>query len=91
MASPITTRLQKKSNNKQTHIGDIQEYLSPESQFGPVSLSQVVQEGKKNSMSRETDSNDIKSPKCQGTKIERCQRFLLEHALKFKNKMQSLQ
>lgn len=71
LASSITTKLQKKSNNKQTHIGDIQEYLSPESQLGPISLSQVVQEGKKSSMSKEMDSNDIKkTPKLQGTKFE---------------------
>lgn len=66
----ITTRSQTKRMNQQTNTGDIQEYLSPISQYEPVSLSEVVQKGKKNSMSKDSDSSDIKSPMCQGIEIK---------------------
>ncbi|KAM7045990.1 E3 ubiquitin-protein ligase RNF168-like [Molossus nigricans] len=66
----VITRLQKKRMNQQTHTEDIQEYLSPKSQSAPVSLSEIVQDGKKNYMSKETDSCIIKSPMWQDTEIE---------------------
>ncbi|KAM7132710.1 E3 ubiquitin-protein ligase RNF168 [Molossus nigricans] len=66
----VTSKLQKKSKNKQTNTEDIQKYLSPKPQFGSASQAEVVQEGKKNSTSKETDSSDIKSPMCQDREIE---------------------
>ncbi|KAM5336392.1 E3 ubiquitin-protein ligase RNF168 [Glossophaga mutica] len=64
-SDPVTSKLQKKNKNKQTNTGDIQKYLSPKSPFGSASQSEVVQEGKKNSMSKETDGSDVKSPMWQ--------------------------
>nr|XP_020745297.1 E3 ubiquitin-protein ligase RNF168 isoform X2 [Odocoileus virginianus texanus] len=70
-SDPVTTKSQKKSKNKQTNTGDIQKYLSPKSQLGSTSQSEVVQEDRKNSMSKETDDNsDVKSPTWQDTDIE---------------------
>ncbi|XP_023382124.1 E3 ubiquitin-protein ligase RNF168 [Pteropus vampyrus] len=69
-SNPVTTKLQKKSKSKQINTGDIQKYLSPKSQLGLASQSEVVQEGKNNSMSKETDSSDIKSLTWQDTEIE---------------------
>lgn len=69
-SDPVSTKSQKKSN-KQISTGDIQKYLSPKSQFGTASQPEVVQEGKKNSMSMEIDSSDTKSPTWQDTEIEK--------------------
>ncbi|XP_016055485.1 PREDICTED: E3 ubiquitin-protein ligase RNF168 isoform X3 [Miniopterus natalensis] len=69
-SDPVTSKLQKKSKNKQTNTGDIQKYLSPKSQFRSASQSEVVQEDKKNSMYKETNSNDVKSPPWQDTETE---------------------
>ncbi|XP_003991820.4 E3 ubiquitin-protein ligase RNF168 [Felis catus] len=66
----VTTKSQKKSKNKQTNTGDIQKYLSPKSQFGSASQCEVVQESKKNSMSKETDGSIVNSPTRQDTEIE---------------------
>ncbi|XP_045358421.1 E3 ubiquitin-protein ligase RNF168 [Leopardus geoffroyi] len=66
----VTTKSQKKSKNKQTNTGDIQKYLSPKSQFGSASQCEVVQESKKNSMSKETDGTIVNSPTRQDTEIE---------------------
>lgn len=65
----VTNKSQKKSKNKQTNIGDIHKYLSPKSQFGSASQSEIVQESPKNSMSKETDSS-VASPTWQDTEIE---------------------
>ncbi|KAF6121474.1 ring finger protein 168 [Phyllostomus discolor] len=64
-SDPVTSKLQKKSKNKQTSAGDIEKYLSPKSPFGSASQSEVVQESKKCSMSKETDGSDVKSPMWQ--------------------------
>ncbi|XP_004424585.1 PREDICTED: E3 ubiquitin-protein ligase RNF168 [Ceratotherium simum simum] len=69
-SDPVTIKSQKKSKNKQTNNGDIQKYLSPKSQFGSASQSEVIQEGRKNSMSKETDSSDVKSPTWEDTEID---------------------
>uniref|UniRef100_G1Q694 RING-type E3 ubiquitin transferase n=1 Tax=Myotis lucifugus TaxID=59463 RepID=G1Q694_MYOLU len=66
----VITRSQTKIMNQQENTGDIQEYLSPISQYEPVSLSEGVKKGKKNSMSKESESSHIKSPMCQGTEIK---------------------
>ncbi|KAF0879107.1 E3 ubiquitin-protein ligase RNF168 [Crocuta crocuta] len=66
----VTTKSQKKSKNKQTNTGDIQKYLSPKSQFGSASQSEVVQESRKSSMSKETDGTVVNSPTGQDTEIE---------------------
>ncbi|XP_059543482.1 E3 ubiquitin-protein ligase RNF168 [Myotis daubentonii] len=69
-SDPVTSKMQKKSKNKQTNTGDIQKYLSPKSQFGSASQSEVVQEGKQKSMSKETDGSNVKSPMWQDTEVE---------------------
>ncbi|KAK2498510.1 hypothetical protein MC885_017465 [Smutsia gigantea] len=69
-SGPVTPSSQNKNKNKQTNAGDIQKYLSPISQFGSASQPEVEQEGKKNYMSKETDSNDVKSPTWQDIEIE---------------------
>ncbi|KAL2804943.1 E3 ubiquitin-protein ligase RNF168 [Daubentonia madagascariensis] len=66
----VTTKSEKKSKNKQRNIGDIQKYLSPKSQFGSASRSEVVQEVRRNSISKEIDSSDVKSPAWQDTEVE---------------------
>ncbi|XP_041625309.1 E3 ubiquitin-protein ligase RNF168 [Vulpes lagopus] len=66
----VTTKSQKKSKNKQTNTGDIHKYLSPKPQFGSASQSEVVQESRENSVSKETDSSVVKSPTQQDTEIE---------------------
>ncbi|XP_043450408.1 E3 ubiquitin-protein ligase RNF168 [Prionailurus bengalensis] len=66
----VTTKSQKKSKNKQANTGDIQKYLSPKSQFGSASQCEVVQESKKNSISKETDGTIVNSPTRQDTEIE---------------------
>ncbi|KAM8771245.1 E3 ubiquitin-protein ligase RNF168 isoform 1-T1 [Rhynchonycteris naso] len=69
-SDPVRSKLQKKSRNRQTNTGDIQKYLSPKSQFGSASKSEVVQEGKKNSMSKDTDISDVKTSMWQDTESE---------------------
>lgn len=70
-SDPVTTKSQKKSKNKQTNTGDIQKYLSPKSQLGSASQSEVVQEDRKSSMSKKIDDNsDVKSPTWQDTEVE---------------------
>uniref|UniRef100_A0A8C8Z7K0 E3 ubiquitin-protein ligase RNF168 n=1 Tax=Prolemur simus TaxID=1328070 RepID=A0A8C8Z7K0_PROSS len=69
-SAPVTTKSEKKSKNKLRNIGDIQKYLSPKSQFGSASQSEVVQEVKKNSISKEMDSSEVKSPTWQDTEVE---------------------
>ncbi|XP_005675124.2 PREDICTED: E3 ubiquitin-protein ligase RNF168 [Capra hircus] len=70
-SDPVTTKSQKKSKNKQTNTGDIQKYLSPKSQLGSASQSEVVQEDRKNSMSKRIDDNsDVKSPTWQDSDVE---------------------
>ncbi|XP_025731852.1 E3 ubiquitin-protein ligase RNF168 isoform X1 [Callorhinus ursinus] len=66
----VTTKSQKKSKNKQTNTGDIHKYLSPKSQFGSASQYEIVQERRKDSTSKETDSSVVKSPTWQDTEIE---------------------
>jgi len=66
----VTTKSQKKSKNKQTNTGDIHKYLSPKSQFGSTSQFEIVQERRKDSTSKETDSSVVKSPAWQDTEIE---------------------
>ncbi|XP_006156842.1 E3 ubiquitin-protein ligase RNF168 isoform X2 [Tupaia chinensis] len=60
-SDPVTIKAQKKSKNKPTNTGDIQKYLSPKSHFGSASQSEVVQEVKKMSLSKEIEGNDLKS------------------------------
>ncbi|XP_058518045.1 E3 ubiquitin-protein ligase RNF168 isoform X2 [Ochotona princeps] len=48
----VTTKSQKKNNNKQRYIGNIQKYLSPKSQLKSASWSEVIQEIRKNSTSK---------------------------------------
>uniref|UniRef100_A0A8D0X0F2 E3 ubiquitin-protein ligase RNF168 n=1 Tax=Sus scrofa TaxID=9823 RepID=A0A8D0X0F2_PIG len=69
-SDPVTTKSQKKNKNKPTNTGDIEKYLSPKSQLGSASQSEVVQEDRKNSVSKETDSSGMKSPTWQDTDIE---------------------
>ncbi|XP_064350270.1 E3 ubiquitin-protein ligase RNF168 isoform X1 [Camelus dromedarius] len=69
-SDPVTTKPQKKSKNKQINTGDIQKYLSPKSQLGSASQSEVAQEDRKNSMSMETDSSDVNSPTWQDIEME---------------------
>uniref|UniRef100_A0A8D2D018 E3 ubiquitin-protein ligase RNF168 n=1 Tax=Sciurus vulgaris TaxID=55149 RepID=A0A8D2D018_SCIVU len=69
-SDPLTSKSQKKNKNKQRNIGDIQKYLSPKSLFGSASQSEIVQEVRRNSISEEIDSSDMKSPKWQDTEIE---------------------
>lgn len=66
---PVTTKSQKKSKTKQTNPGDIHKYLSPKSQFQSVLQLEVVQEVRENSISKETDRSDVKSPTWQDTEI----------------------
>ncbi|XP_044108030.1 E3 ubiquitin-protein ligase RNF168 isoform X1 [Neovison vison] len=66
----VTTKSQKKSKNKQTNTGDIHKYLSPKSQFGSASQSEIVQGSPKNRMSKKTDSSVLESPTWQDTEIE---------------------
>ncbi|CAD7672225.1 unnamed protein product [Nyctereutes procyonoides] len=66
----VTTKSQKKSKNKQTNPGDIRKCLSPRPQFGSASQSEVVQESRENSVSKETESSVVKSPTQQDTEIE---------------------
>ncbi|KAM4888540.1 E3 ubiquitin-protein ligase RNF168 isoform 1-T2 [Thomomys bottae] len=57
----VTAKSQKKHKNQQRNTGNIQKYLSPKSQFRSASQPEVVQD-RKNSISKEIDSSDIKSP-----------------------------
>ncbi|XP_059247174.1 E3 ubiquitin-protein ligase RNF168 isoform X2 [Mustela nigripes] len=66
----VTTKSQKKSKNKQTNTGDIHKYLSPKSQFGSASQSEILQGSPKNCMSKKTDSSVVESPAWQDTEIE---------------------
>lgn len=69
-SDPVTNRSQKKNKNKQRITGDIQKYLSPKFQFGSASQSEVVLEEDKNSLSKETNSSDMKDLMWQETEIE---------------------
>ncbi|KAF3812954.1 hypothetical protein GH733_019296 [Mirounga leonina] len=69
-SATVTTKSQKKSKNKQTNTGDIHKYLSPKSQFESASQFEIVQERRKHSTSKETDSSVVKSPTWQDTEIE---------------------
>ncbi|XP_008062418.1 E3 ubiquitin-protein ligase RNF168 [Carlito syrichta] len=69
-SDPVTTKAEKKSKNKLRNNGDIQKYLSPKSQFGSASQPEVVQEVRKNSLSKEIVNSDVKSPPWQDTEIE---------------------
>ncbi|KAM5167940.1 E3 ubiquitin-protein ligase RNF168-like [Callospermophilus lateralis] len=69
-SDPVTTKSQKKNKNKQRNIGNIQKYLSPKSLFGSATQSEVVQEVRRNSTSKEIDRSDMKSPTGQDTEIE---------------------
>nr|XP_024096965.2 E3 ubiquitin-protein ligase RNF168 [Pongo abelii] len=69
-SDPVTPKSEKKSKNKQRNTGDIQKYLTPKSQFGSASHSEAVQEVRKNSVSKDFDSSDRKSPTGQDTEIE---------------------
>uniref|UniRef100_A0A2K6UIJ4 RING-type E3 ubiquitin transferase n=1 Tax=Saimiri boliviensis boliviensis TaxID=39432 RepID=A0A2K6UIJ4_SAIBB len=69
-SDPVRAKSEKKSKNKQRNTGDIHKYLTPKSQFVSASHSEVVQEVRKNSISKDIDSSDIKSPTCQDTEIE---------------------
>nr|XP_030865540.1 E3 ubiquitin-protein ligase RNF168 [Gorilla gorilla gorilla] len=69
-SDPVTPKSEKKSKNKQRNTGDIQKYLTPKSQFGSASHSEAVQEVRKNSVSKDIDSSDRKSPTGQDTEIE---------------------
>ncbi|MXQ90373.1 hypothetical protein E5288_WYG011113 [Bos mutus] len=55
---------------KSRHVASIL-YLSPKSQLGSASQSEVVQEDRKSSMSKKIDDNsDVKSPTWQDTEVE---------------------
>ncbi|XP_003792716.1 E3 ubiquitin-protein ligase RNF168 isoform X1 [Otolemur garnettii] len=69
-SDPVTIKSEKKSKNKQRNAGDIQKYLSPKSQFGSASQSEVVQEIRKDSISKEIDNSGEKSPTWQDTEVE---------------------
>ncbi|KAL0599702.1 E3 ubiquitin-protein ligase RNF168 [Plecturocebus cupreus] len=69
-SDPVRAKSEKKSKNKQRNTGDIHKYLTPKSQFGSASQSQVVQEVRKNSISKDVDSSDTKSPTWQDTEME---------------------
>ncbi|XP_002758296.3 E3 ubiquitin-protein ligase RNF168 [Callithrix jacchus] len=69
-SDPVRAKSEKKSKNKQRNIGDIQKYLTPKSQFGSASHSEVAQEVRENSISKDIDSSDIKSSTWQDTEIE---------------------
>ncbi|XP_006869499.1 PREDICTED: E3 ubiquitin-protein ligase RNF168-like [Chrysochloris asiatica] len=78
LASPLNSRKSnsvamksnKKSKNLQRNTGDIQKYFSPKSHFGSVSQSEVVQEERENSMSKELGTRDLTSPMWQDTETE---------------------
>ncbi|XP_048202825.1 E3 ubiquitin-protein ligase RNF168 isoform X2 [Perognathus longimembris pacificus] len=70
-SDPVTPKSQKKNKNKQRNTGDIQKYLSPKSQFRSASQPEVVQEDRKNSVSKEVDSSDVKSPTWLDTRTEK--------------------
>uniref|UniRef100_G3T6E8 E3 ubiquitin-protein ligase RNF168 n=1 Tax=Loxodonta africana TaxID=9785 RepID=G3T6E8_LOXAF len=65
----VTIKSQKQNKN-QRNAGDIQKYLSPRSQFGSASQSEVVQEDRKGTMSTEIDTIDLTSPVWQDTEVE---------------------
>uniref|UniRef100_A0A8D0NAQ6 RING-type E3 ubiquitin transferase n=1 Tax=Sus scrofa TaxID=9823 RepID=A0A8D0NAQ6_PIG len=67
---PVTTKSQKKSKNKPANTGAIQMYLSPKSQLGSASQSEVVQEDRKSSMSKEADGSNVKNSTWQDMEIE---------------------
>ncbi|XP_069886036.1 E3 ubiquitin-protein ligase RNF168 [Dipodomys merriami] len=69
-SDPVTAKLQKKNKNKQKNAGDIQKYLSPKSQFHSASQPEVVQEDRKNSVSKEVDNSDVKSPTWPDTRAK---------------------
>nr|XP_045003426.1 E3 ubiquitin-protein ligase RNF168 isoform X2 [Jaculus jaculus] len=67
---PVTNRSQKKNKNKQRYSGDIQKYLSPKSESGSTSQSEVVFEEDKHS-TQEINNSEMKSPMCEDTEIEK--------------------
>nr|XP_008007849.1 E3 ubiquitin-protein ligase RNF168 [Chlorocebus sabaeus] len=69
-SDPVTPKSEKKSKNKQRNTGNIQKYLAPKSPFGSASHSEAVQEVRKNSVSKDIDSSDMKSPTGQDTEME---------------------
>lgn len=69
-SDPVTTKSQRKRNSKFKNTGDSQKYLSPNSQLGSASQFEVVEEDRKTSMSKETNSSDVKNPTRQDTEIE---------------------
>ncbi|KAB0342855.1 hypothetical protein FD754_019781 [Muntiacus muntjak] len=69
-SNPVTTESQRKRKSKQKNTGDIQKYLSPNSQLESASQSEVIEEDRKTSRSKETDSSDRKNPTWQDTEIE---------------------
>ncbi|KAF4026619.1 hypothetical protein G4228_019204 [Cervus hanglu yarkandensis] len=69
-SNPVTTESQRKRKSKQKNTGDIQKYLSPNSQLESASQSEVVEEDRETSRSKETDSSDQEKPTWQDTEIE---------------------
>ena len=69
-SNPVTPKSRRKRKSKRKNTGDIQKYLSPSSQLESASQSEVVEEDRKTSMSKETDSSDMKNPTWQDTAVE---------------------
>lgn len=69
-SNPVTTKSQRKRESKRKNTGSIQKYLSPNSQLESASQSEVVEEDRKTSRSKDTDSGDRKNPTWQDTEIE---------------------
>ncbi|KAM9180611.1 LOW QUALITY PROTEIN: E3 ubiquitin-protein ligase RNF168-like [Dugong dugon] len=66
----VTIKAQKKRQNRQKNTGCIQKYLSPKSQFGSTSKSEVGQENRKSTMSKEINSTYLTSTMWQDTELE---------------------
>ncbi|XP_072469763.1 E3 ubiquitin-protein ligase RNF168 isoform X2 [Notamacropus eugenii] len=64
LSSPVTSKSQKKINNKLSVVGTIQKYLSPKSQFASVQVSQLefAAEDNRNSVSKGVSGNNVKIP-----------------------------
>ena len=69
-SDPDTTKSQRKRKSKQKNTGDIPKYLSPNSRLRLASQFEVVEEDRKISLSKETDSSDVKNPTWQDIEIE---------------------
>ena len=69
-SNPVTTESQRKRKSKQKSTGDIQKNLSLNSQLESASQSEVVEEDRETSRSKETDRSDRKKPTLQDTEIE---------------------